>query len=247
MRYYEKDFPNYYLYKWKELGTRQVPVEDIVGTSDCSEGRFDNDFEIKNPNEMRYKRLDDIIIEKGIENAKKTIESFGMIYLMTIYSREENKWLYYVDTDGNRRTSLAKKYGVKKIKAEVLKYYNRLRQKDMVLIVVDLVKNYKNHDLEEIRKKIKIIEEHKDLIINQEYTRKLNNLYLKFMEEREYVNKYIDPTSSLWKIMEKYNYETYIFMIFFHFKVITEEDFIKYYNNLTEVNTDIKKSLGLIS
>lgn len=118
LRCYEHDFEDWGDLEQVELGVQEVSVKDIVGSSIHARKNFDKNWNpLENEYNDRYRRVESAI--KITINSKSEPLDLGFIHLFKIYSEKDNKDIYYVCMDGNRRVSNCYRLGVKRILAKI--------------------------------------------------------------------------------------------------------------------------------
>jgi len=227
--------PNFYLYQYRDLGIREIPVKLIVGGS--VNEMYGSDWVIKKPEEFRYKRLVRELELRGLENKQNTLYEFGYIDVVRIYSLKKNMWVYYVDSDGHRRTSIAHSYGIAKIKARVGQYSNKMTSKDMVKRFRKLNREIDQFDRDKAEKFHKIVKEQNHLEYKSEEVKELRELY-ELMKTKIVIKENLN-NQSLMRILHKNNRNGLFYGIFYLLGVISKEEFSKSYKECVKIGNSI--------
>ncbi len=126
---YMDDYPNFHNKSMNDLYGQLINVDEIIGGNSTRSFEYWADWTMKRK-DGRMRTLEEKIIIDGNIDLKRlrnivsdpSTNISERIHLVCILQKSESK-KYYVSSDGHRRVSLAKKYNIKQIFADITEIY----------------------------------------------------------------------------------------------------------------------------
>lgn len=119
---YEDDFPGWIDMRQIDIKRVTVYVDDIIGGSKTRANEYNGDWSpVDGVFDLRYDKAFNFV-KKQMESRGKECLDLGWIHLFE-FTRDDGALVYYVCSDGHRRTSACKQLGAISIIADVTKLW----------------------------------------------------------------------------------------------------------------------------
>ncbi|MFX1445849.1 MAG: hypothetical protein ACFFHV_20730 [Promethearchaeota archaeon] len=123
----QKVYPNYIEKPTKNIGIQEIEVKNIIGGNSNLSYEYWNDWTMKYK-DRRMMNLERSVMTQNFVDSKKledmlcTFPIIEPIHLLSFIEKDKPK-VYYVSGDGHRRISLAKRFKINKVIADVTEVY----------------------------------------------------------------------------------------------------------------------------